>query len=138
MLREIRLCSFVTAELDGGELDGALCFDDFDGDGEDEVAVGTVTGRLSVFKYHASSQADDRVTQRDGPASRTRAGCICASGPCVRACVRALTHGTHHLAGSCTQQAAGNRSDSILAEWRSPNSPKSVYRDIGTGHTIGR
>ena len=62
-MREIRLCSFVTAELDGSVLDGALCLDDFDGDGEDEVAVGTVTGRLSVFKYHASSQAEDRVMQ---------------------------------------------------------------------------
>ena len=63
MLREMRLCSFVTAELDGGVLDGALCLDDFDADGEDEVAVGTVTGKLSVFKYHASRKADDRVTQ---------------------------------------------------------------------------
>lgn len=62
-MREIRLCSFVTAELDGSVLDGALCLDDFDGDGEDEVAVGTVTGRLSVFKYHASRQAEDQVMQ---------------------------------------------------------------------------
>lgn len=49
--RQIRLCCCVVAELDGAVLDGAMCLDDFDGDGEDEVAVGTITGRISIFKY---------------------------------------------------------------------------------------
>jgi hypothetical protein len=50
-MRQVRLSCFVVAELDGAVLEGAICLDDFDGDGEDEVAVGTVTGRISIFKY---------------------------------------------------------------------------------------
>ena len=59
--REIRLCGYVTAELDGAVLDGALCLGDFDGDGEDEIAVGTVTGQLSLFKYNASDREGGQV-----------------------------------------------------------------------------
>ena len=74
-MRCIRLCGFVAAELDGGVLDGALCLDDFDGDGEHEVAVGTVTGRLSLFRYAGSVREEDQVC-----GCGCRCGSVCASG----------------------------------------------------------
>ena len=46
----------MAASLPGSVLNGALCLDDFDGDGEDEVAVGTATGKLLIFKYDSTSQ----------------------------------------------------------------------------------
>ena len=54
--RRGKLAGFVAANLTGSVLNGALCLGDFDGDGEDEVAVGTAAGRLSLFKYDASAQ----------------------------------------------------------------------------------
>jgi len=60
-LREIRLCGFVAAQLNGEVLDGALCLDDFDSDGSDEVAVGTSCGRLSIFKYEGGARGDNQV-----------------------------------------------------------------------------
>ena len=60
-MREVRLCECAAAEVGGGVLPGALCLADVDGDGEDEVAVGSATGRLAVFKYASSADHDDRL-----------------------------------------------------------------------------
>ena len=49
-MRQVRLCCCVVAELDGAVLEGAICLDDFDGDGEDEVAVGTVIAYIEDGK----------------------------------------------------------------------------------------
>jgi len=49
------------AELNGAVLEGALCLDNFDGDGSDEVAVGTSCGRLSIFKYEGGARGDNQV-----------------------------------------------------------------------------
>ena len=51
----VRLAGYVQADCGGSVLSGALCFGDFDGDGEDEIAVGTATGRLALFKYNATA-----------------------------------------------------------------------------------
>ena len=62
-MREVRLCECAAAEVGGGVLPGALCLADVDGDGEDEVAVGSATGRLAVFKYASRADQDDRLVQ---------------------------------------------------------------------------
>ncbi len=49
-MREIRLCTYSVFQLDAPVSPASICMDDFDNDGEDELAIGTAFASLHVLK----------------------------------------------------------------------------------------